>query len=201
VGDEYTDSFAPSNLPDVDSGYLTFFLFTFPAGAIADMVDRRRLLCIMNPWLAIIAAGLAALVWVKFVNPYVILAAVFLLGVACAINAPAWTAIIPEVVTKEELPAAITLGGLQLNISGIIGPSIGGMLLPVFGANVVFAINAFCFLFVIWALLRWQKPIEPSERPAEGFFESFASAIRYARITPAIRVVAFVDFCLGSSSP
>jgi MFS family permease len=155
----------------------------------------------MNFWLAIIAAGLAALVWLKFVNPYVILAAVFLLGVAFAINAPAWTAIIPEVLTKEELLAAITLGGLQLNISGIIGPSIGGMLLPVFGANVVFAINAFCFLFVIWALLRWQKPIEPSERPAEGFFESCASAIRYARITPAIRVVAFVECCLGSSSP
>ena len=88
----------------------------------------------MNFWLAIIAAGLAALVWLKFVNPYVILAAVFLLGVGFAINAPAWTAIIPEVLTKEELLAAITLGGLQLNISGIIGPSIGGMLLPVFGA-------------------------------------------------------------------
>jgi len=101
---------------------LPFFLFTFPAGAIADMVDRRRLLCIMNFWLAIIAAGLAALVWLKFVNPYVILAAVFLLGVGFAINAPAWTAIIPEVVTKEELPAAITLGGLQLNILELSGP-------------------------------------------------------------------------------
>ena len=108
---------------------LPFFLFTFPAGAIADMMDRRKLLCIMNLWLAVMAGGLAALVWLKLVNPYVILAAVFLLGVGFAINAPAWTAIIPEVVTKEDLPAAITLGGLQLNISGIIGPSIGGILL------------------------------------------------------------------------
>jgi MFS family permease len=176
---------------------LPFFLFTFPAGAIADMVDRRRLLCVMNLWLAIIAAGLAALVWLKFVNPYVILAAVFLLGVGFAINAPAWTAIIPEVVTKEELPAAITLGGLQLNVSGIIGPSIGGMLLPVFGANVVFAINAFCFLFVIWALLMWRKPIEPSQGPQEGFFGSFASAIRYVRLTPAIRVVVLRGALFG----
>ena len=71
------------------------------------------------------------------------------------------------------------------------------MLLPVLGANVVFAINAFCFLFVIWALLRWQKLIEPSERPAEGFFESFASAIRYARVTPAIRVVVLRGVLFG----
>ena len=176
---------------------LPFFLFTFPAGAIADIMDRRRLLCIMNLWLAVMAAGLAALVWLKLVNPYVILAAVFLLGVGFAINAPAWTAIIPEVVTKEELPAAITLGGLQLNISGIIGPSIGGILLPVFGANVVFAINALCFLLVIWALLMWRKPIEPSQRLTEGFFGSFASAIRYMRVTPAVRVVVLRGVLFG----
>ena len=176
---------------------LPFFLFTFPAGAIADMMDRRKLLCIMNLWLAIIAAGLAALVWLKLVNPYVILTAVFLLGVGFAINAPAWTAIIPEVVTKEELPAAITLGGLQLNVSGIIGPSIGGMLLPVFGANVVFVINASCFLFVIWALLMWRKPIEPSQRLAEGFFGSFATAIHYVRVTPAVRVVVLRGVLFG----
>jgi MFS family permease len=122
----------------------------------------------MNLWLAITAAGLAALVWPKFVNQYVILAAVFLLGVGFAVNAPAYTAIISEVVTKEELPAAITLGGLQLNVSGIIGPAIGGVLLLVFGASVVFVINALCFLSVIWALLMWRKPIEPSQRRASS---------------------------------
>src|SRR5215471_20840314 len=94
-----------------------------------------------------------------------------------------------EFIYDRDCPKVLAARGLQLNISGIIGPSIGGILLPVFGANVVFAINALCFLLVIWALLMWRKPIEPSQRLAEGFFGSFASAIRYVRVTPAIRVV------------
>jgi MFS family permease len=168
---------------------LPFFLFTLPAGAIADMFDRKKLLCIMNLWLAIVAAGLAIATWLRFANPYLILGSVFLLGVGFAVNAPAWTAVIPEVVTKEDLPSAITLGGLQFNISGIIGPAIGAALLPWLGANAVFAINSACFLLVILAVSRWRSVGESSPVPLESFLESFASAIRYVRHTPAVRIV------------
>ena len=106
---------------------LPFFLFTLPAGVLADMFDRKKLLCFMNLWLALVAAGLAIANWIGVANPYLILGTVFLLGIGFAFNAPAWTAIIPQVVTKEDLPSAITLGGLQINISGIIGPAIGGL--------------------------------------------------------------------------
>src|SRR5580704_19385398 len=109
---------------------LPFFLFTLPAGALADIVDRRKLVSFMNLWLAAAAGSLALLTSFRLLNPYILLACVFLIGIGFAFNAPAWTAIVPEVVSDEELPSAATLGGLQLNISGIIGPALGGMLLP-----------------------------------------------------------------------
>ena len=158
---------------------LPFFLFTLPAGVLADMFDRKKLLCFMNLWLALVAAGLAIANGIGLANPYLILGTVFLLGIGFAFNAPAWTAIIPEVVTKEDLPSATTLGGLQLNISGIVGPAIGGLVLARLGVNFVFAINSVCFLLVILAVLRWKSLREASRVPLEGFMESLASAIRY----------------------
>ena len=95
---------------------LPLFFFTLPAGSLADLVDRKKLLCAMNLWLAFSAGMLAVLGVIGLLNPYVILACVFLIGVGFAFSAPAWSAVIPEVVSNEELPSAVTLGGLQLNL-------------------------------------------------------------------------------------
>ena len=80
----------------------------------------------MNLWLAVAAGLLAIFGALGVLNPYIILICIFLIGIGFAFNAPAWTAIVPELVSDEELPSAATLGGLQLNISGILGPAIGG---------------------------------------------------------------------------
>jgi MFS family permease len=168
---------------------LPFFLFTLPAGALADMVNRRKLLCIMNLWLAGAAVLLAVLGSFQLLNPYVLLFCVFLIGVGFAFHAPAWAAIVPDVVTDEELPSAAALGGLQLNVSGIIGPALGGVLLYFLGANWVFAVNALCFVVVILALLQWKGPEAESGLPVENFLESFSTAVRYVRYSPAIQVV------------
>ena len=168
---------------------LPFFLFTLPAGALADIVDRRKFLCVMNLWLAIAAGLLAIFGSLQLLNPYLILACIFLMGVGFALNAPAWTALVPEVVSDEELPSAATLSGLQLNISGIIGPAVGGLLLPLVGANWLFTINAVCFLLVIAAILQWKRREEADKLPLESFFESFFTAIRYVRYAPGIQVV------------
>jgi MFS family permease len=167
---------------------LPFFLFTLPAGALADIVDRRKLICVMNVWLALAAGLLASFGWLNSLNPYLILTCIFLLGIGFAFNAPAWTAIVPEVVSNEELPSSAALGGLQLNISGIIGPAFGGLLIPIIGSNWLFALNAACFLVVIFAVLRW-KPKTASNLPLESFFESLEAAIRYVRYTPGIQIV------------
>jgi len=168
---------------------LPFFLFTLPAGALADMVNRRKLLCFMNLWLAGAAVLLAILSSLQLLNPYVLLFCVFLIGIGFAFHAPAWSAIVPDLVTDEELPSAATLGGLQLNVSGIIGPALGGVLLYFLGANWVFAVNALCFVVVIFALLQWKGSAAESGLPLENYLESFSTAVRYVRYSPAIQVV------------
>jgi MFS family permease len=168
---------------------LPFFLFTLPAGALADIVDRRKLLCVMNVWLAVSAALLAIFGAFRLLNPYLVLAFVFLIGVGFAFCAPAWTAIVPEVVSDQELPSAATLSGLQLNMSGIIGPALGGLLIPLVGSNWLFTINACVFFVVILALLAWKRSERSTKLPLESFFESFFTAIRYVRYAPGIQVV------------
>src|SRR5271165_4574475 len=168
---------------------LPFFLFTLPAGALADLVDRKKLLCVINLWLAAAAAGLAIVGSLHLFNPGIILVSVFLIGVGFAFNAPTWISIVPHVVSDAELPAAVTLSGLQLNISGIIGPALGGLLIPLIGANFVFAVNAACFLVVILAILQWKRATTQSKLPLERFFESFVTAIRYVRYAPGLQIV------------
>ena len=92
---------------------LPFFLFTLPAGALADLSNRRNLLIAVYLWLAAAAGLLAVCTWLHWIRPYVILITVFLLGIGFAFNAPAWASIVPEIVQKEELASAITLGGVR----------------------------------------------------------------------------------------
>jgi MFS family permease len=168
---------------------LPFFLLTFPAGALADMVDRKKLLIVMHGWLALSAAGLAAFGSLKLLTPFLLLAGVFLLGVGFACNGPTWTSVIPDVVTKEELASAVTLSGVQMNISGIIGPAIGGLLLPLVGANVIFALNAAAFLLVLLSIARWRKTHKRFRASAESMVESFVGTLRYVRYTRGTQVV------------
>jgi len=173
---------------------LPFFLFTLPAGVLADKVNRQKFVCGINLWLAAMAAGLAVLGWLHLLNPYTILASVFLVGVGFAFNAPAWTSIVPQVVSDGELPSAATLSGLQLNISGIIGPVLGGLLVPLAGANFVFAVNAACFLLVVLAIRQWKQTTVPTKLASESFFESFGTVVRYVRCVPRLQVVLARNF-------
>src|ERR1700745_674455 len=170
---------------------LPFFLFTLPAGVLADKVNRQKFVCWINLWLAAIAVGLAALGWLQLLNPCTILASIFLVGVGFAFNAPAWTSIVPQVVSDGELPSAATLSGLQLNISGIIGPVLGGLLVPLAGAHFVFAVNAACFLLVVLAIRQWKQPIVTAKLPSESFFKSFGTITRYV---PRFQVILARNF-------
>jgi MFS family permease len=100
----------------------------------------------------------------------------------------------PQIVSDAELPSAATLSGLQFNISGIIGPALGGLLVPLAGANFVFAINGACFLLVVVATRQWKQPALPAKLPSESFFESFGTIIRYARNAPGFEVVLARNF-------
>jgi MFS family permease len=157
-------------------------------------VDRGKLICFVNIGLAAMAAGLAALGWAHLLNPYIILVSVFLIGVGFAFNAPAWTSIVPQVVSDAELPSAATLSGLQFNISGIIGPALGGLLVALAGANSVFILNAACFLLVVQATRQWKQPSAPAKVSSESLVESFGTIVHYVRHAAGFQAVLVRNF-------
>jgi MFS family permease len=176
---------------------LPFFLFILPAGALADMTERKKMLYAAYIWLAVCAGGLAILGWLNLLTPYVILGSIFLIGTGFAFNAPAFSAAVPEIVSGEELPSASTLTGLQLNISVILGPALGGLLLLFVGANTVFMLNALCFLAVLISIASWKPKV--SNLPLESFFESVTSAIRYVRYSRTIRIILIRNAIFSSA--
>src|SRR5271165_483190 len=163
------------------SASLPFFLFTLPAGAISDLINRKRLFIASYLWLATAAGLLAVCTWLRLVHPYFILTTVFLLGIGSAFNAPVWAAIVPEVVGKEDLPSAITLSGAQMNVGGIVGPALAGFLLPVAGPAMLFSLNALAFLFAALIIGRHYRQRRQPQAHLESFLESFVSAARFIR--------------------
>jgi MFS family permease len=173
---------------------LSFFLFTLPAGALADNVDRQKLVCTINVCMASTALVLAVLGWLHLLNPYLILACVFLLGVGFAANAPAWTSIVRQTVSDAELPSTAILGSIQFSVAGIIGPALGGFLVFLAGANFVFALNAAGFLVIVLATRKWTQGTQPPQLPSGSLFQSFETILRYVRKAPGFQVVLARNF-------
>jgi MFS family permease len=176
---------------------LPFFLFTLPAGALADLSNRRTLLIAIYLWLAAAAGLLAVCTWLHWVHPYIILTTIFLLGIGFSFNAPVWASLIPEIVRKAELSSAITLGGVQMNLAGIVGPALGGLLLPLMGPAMLFSVNALAFLIMAWVIMKRYRRRRRPQPHLENFIESFASAARYVRYTPGMQVILTRDFLFG----
>ena len=179
------------------AGSLPFFFLTLPAGAVADLSNRRNLFNSNYLWLASAAGLLAVLAWLHLAHPYLILATVFCLGTGFAFNAPVWASVVPEVVRKEEIPSAVTLGGVQMNLAGIVGPALGSLLLPIVGPALVFSANALAFLGAAWAIFRVYHPQRRPDPHLENFLESFAGALRYVRYTPGLQVILTRDLLFG----
>jgi MFS family permease len=158
---------------------LPFFLFTLPAGALADAFNESRILRLANLWLAGCAGTLAFLGWAGLLNPVLLLAGVFLLGVGFAINAPAWASLVPQVVTDKELPSASALNGVQFNITSILGPALAGILLSKVGAPVVFALNAAGFLLVFTTIPSLGKASSGMGQTLVGVLHSIPNTFRY----------------------
>jgi MFS family permease len=164
-------------------------LFTLPGGALADMMDRKQILLAVQLWQAAIAVSLAILWGAHLMNPYLILTGAFLFSLGFAFSSPASSAVIAEMVFAEELASAYTLSGLQLDVSGIIGSLLGGLLISLAGVSVIFGANGVGFLLMLLAVLQWKRVRPQSNLPLETFFESLTTAIRYVRYTVGIKIL------------
>lgn len=168
---------------------LPIVLLALPAGAIADMVDRRRMLLFTQGWMLASATALGVLTVLGATTPWLLLILTFALGAGAAMNAPAWQATTSEAVPRAELPAAVVLTGLGLNLARAVGPAVGGVIVIATGAWAVFLLNAASFLGVIIVLSRWRRTIQPKQSPSRPVLNTIGEGIRYASQTPALRAV------------
>src|SRR5258705_2764375 len=164
-------------------------LFTLPGGALADMLDRKKILLAVQLWHASIAIALTILWMAHLLNPYLILASAFLFSAGFAFSSPAHSSVIAEMVSAEELGSAYTLAGLQMDVSGIIGPLLSGLLIPLAGVSFIFGANALGFLLMFLAILQWKRVQTRPNLPLENLFESLTLAIRYVRYTSGIKIL------------
>ncbi|MCP5421038.1 MAG: MFS transporter [Gammaproteobacteria bacterium] len=167
---------------------LPIFLFALPAGALADSLDRRRLLMGMQTAMAITVAVLATLVWLGWMNAYLLLFFAFLLGTGTAFSAPTWQAIVPQLIPREDLQAALALNSVGINISRAIGPALAGFMIVGIGMAAPFAFNALSFLGVIAALGWWRPPPSPPNTlPVESLGNAIVTGLRYTHASAPLK--------------
>src|SRR5207244_3676833 len=168
---------------------LPFFLLALPAGALADIVDRRRLLLVTQAWMLVAAAGLGVCTVLGRTGPWLLLSLTFCMGLGNALNAPAWQATTPDLVPREELAGAVALGGISVNVARALGPALGGLLVAALGAGWVFLLNAASFLGVVLGLARWQREVPRSRLPPEDVPGAMRAGVRYVRHSAPFRAV------------
>ena len=168
---------------------LPVMLISMPAGAIADMHDRR-IVALVSLGIALVGATtLTVLAWLGLVTPNILLALCFIVGSGMALFGPAWQASVSEQVPAETLPAAVALNGISYNIARSFGPAIGGIVVATAGAVAAFAVNAALYLPLMVVLFLWKRASEPSRLPRERLNRAMVSGVRYITNSPAIKIV------------
>lgn len=168
---------------------LPIMILSVPAGAIADIWDRRALMLLAQ--LAMLAAAvlLTVLAYRGGLTPWSLLGFTFLLGCGSALYGPAWQSSVGEQVPAAQVPAAVALNSLGYNIARTVGPAIGGAIVAAAGAAVTFLCNALSYLGLIVVLARWRRPAPPATLPPESIGAAIGAGLRYARLSPSIRTV------------
>jgi MFS family permease len=181
---------------------LPVFLVVLPAGALADIVDRRRMLLLTQGWMFLASVGLTALTLHGEVAPWALLGFTFALGLGSAMNMPAWQVVVPGLVSTKELPAAVALNSVSFNIARAVGPALGGAIVAYSGPAAVFLLNAVSFLGVIAVLFRWKKADRETVLPPEHIVGAIRAGTRYAANAPDLRAVLLrcLSFVVFSSA-
>ena len=165
------------------------FLLALPAGALADVVDRRRLLLFTQGWMLLAATLLGVLTLGGMTTSWVLLALTFAIGVGAAMNSPAWQAILPEMVPVRDLRPAVALNAMSVNLARALGPALAGLVIAATSAGLVFLLNALSFLGVMLVLYRWRSEPRAGNLPTERTLGAIRAGLRYVRHAQPLRVV------------
>jgi MFS family permease len=201
------------------SASLPVFLFALPAGTLADIVDRRRLLMLTQTWLLFVALSLGVFTLTRHIGAWGLLGCTFAMGIGAAMAGPAWQSAIADVVPRKDLPRAMMLNEVAFNVGRVAGPAIGGTVVARAGPGATFLLNALSFVTVLVILARWTRPGYESLLPAERVWAGMRTGLRYVREAPSLLAVlvrsfsvlvfasalwatlpSFVSRCLGGSA-
>ncbi len=168
---------------------LPVFLLGLPSGALADILDRKRFFLATQLWVALVAVALAATVFTGVVTPGLLLTLSFANGVGLALRWPVFSAIVPELVPRAQLPAALALNGISMNASRIIGPLVAGALIASLGSAYVYLLNAVLSLMSAWLISRWQRSVQPPPLGPEKLLGAMRVGLQFAGQSPHLKGV------------
>jgi predicted MFS family arabinose efflux permease len=168
---------------------LPIMMLSLVAGAVADSVDRRKVMLVAQIFMFIVSVTLAVCAWRGLITPWLLLMFTFLIGCGTAFNAPAWQASVGDMVPRTQLAGAVALNSMAFNVARSFGPALGGAIVAAAGAAATFTINAVSYIALITVLLRWRPSVPTQVLPRESLGIAITSGVRYVSMSPAIRIV------------
>lgn len=163
---------------------LPMILFSLPAGAAADAFGRRATVVSAQSWLLTFSVALAILAYLGVLGPWSLLVFTFLIGTGKAVTNPGWQTMVAEIVTRKDVPAAVSLNSIGINIARTTGPAIGGVLVAMVGAFAAFVVNAVVNLGVIVVASRWKRAASEAQLPPERVAAAMVDGLRYVALSP-----------------
>ena len=176
---------------------LPYFLVALPAGAIGDILDRRKVLIAAQVYMSAGAAVLVLLTLTGEIEPWSLLALIFWIGLGQGLMGPSWQAVQPELVPRSEIREAAVLGGMSVNLARAVGPALGGAVVAALGAAWTFAFNAASFFALLAALVVWKRPAPDPARLAEPFHGALRAGARYFRSARRLRSIVARSLIFG----
>lgn len=170
---------------------LPVFLFALFAGTLADRLDKRRMLITINIIVTGVATLLAFMVWQELMTPVLLILFTFAMGTGAAFMAPAWQAIVPQLVPREKLKPAIALNSMGINVSRAIGPALAGLLIASVGLAAPFALNAASHVVIIIALVLWRPQVSNKKSYHGPILSDMATGLRHVRYNDALKETAY----------
>ncbi|TNF21397.1 MAG: MFS transporter [Rhodobacteraceae bacterium] len=179
---------------------LPIMAFSLLAGVFADNFDRRRVMLIAQGFMFGVSVILTFMAFEGWLTPWLLLFFTFLIGCGTALHNPSWQATMGDIVSREDLPTAVSLNSMGFNLMRSIGPAAGGAIVAIAGAAVAFAVNALSYVAIILALLRWKAQPRDMRLPRESFGSAFAAGLRYVAMSPNLLRVILRGFWFGLSA-
>jgi MFS family permease len=176
---------------------LPIMLLSLFAGAIADNLDRRKVMLSAQVFMLLVSAILSGFAWAGWLTPWLLLGFTFLIGCGTALNGPAWQASVGDMVPRAALPGAVAMNSMGFNIARSVGPAIGGAIVAAAGAAAAFLANAVSYIGLIVVLARWRPQPAEGRLPPEPVGTAMAAGVRYVVMSPGLRLVLMRSLVFG----